>query len=114
MTWLGYGQTGPYAKAAGYDVIIEGEAGLMHMLVLTILILPVLTIMVVHTEPESLIDHPQRSVSQLRISLQVCTPMAPSWRHSSLVKRRAKEYGLIVICLKAKLVFLVVYDLLRS
>ena len=27
----GYGQTGPFAKAAGYDVIIEGEAGLMHM-----------------------------------------------------------------------------------
>ncbi|TCD63020.1 hypothetical protein EIP91_006083 [Steccherinum ochraceum] len=27
----GYGQTGPYAKAAGYDVIIEGEAGLMHI-----------------------------------------------------------------------------------
>lgn len=30
----GYGQTGPYSKAAGYDVIIEGEAGLMHMYVL--------------------------------------------------------------------------------
>ena len=29
----GYGQTGPYAKAAGYDVIIEAEAGLMHMCV---------------------------------------------------------------------------------
>lgn len=29
----GYGQTGPYKEAAGYDVIIEGEAGLMHMLV---------------------------------------------------------------------------------
>lgn len=29
----GYGQTGPYSKAAGYDVIIEAEAGLMHMLV---------------------------------------------------------------------------------
>jgi crotonobetainyl-CoA:carnitine CoA-transferase CaiB-like acyl-CoA transferase len=29
----GYGQTGPFAKAAGYDVVIEGEAGLMHMLV---------------------------------------------------------------------------------
>ena len=28
---LGYGQTGPYRSAAGYDVIIEGEAGLMHM-----------------------------------------------------------------------------------
>ncbi|KAF8909001.1 CAIB/BAIF family enzyme [Gymnopilus junonius] len=27
----GYGQTGPYAKAAGYDVIIEAEAGLMHI-----------------------------------------------------------------------------------
>lgn len=27
----GYGQTGPYKEAAGYDVIIEGEAGLMHM-----------------------------------------------------------------------------------
>ena len=27
----GYGQTGPYSKAAGYDVIIEGEAGFMHM-----------------------------------------------------------------------------------
>ena len=27
----GYGQTGPYRKAAGYDVVIEGEAGLMHM-----------------------------------------------------------------------------------
>ncbi|EJD50918.1 CAIB/BAIF family enzyme [Auricularia subglabra TFB-10046 SS5] len=27
----GYGQTGPYANAAGYDVIIEGEAGLMHI-----------------------------------------------------------------------------------
>ncbi|TFY66900.1 hypothetical protein EVG20_g4184 [Dentipellis fragilis] len=27
----GYGQTGPFRKAAGYDVIIEGEAGLMHI-----------------------------------------------------------------------------------
>ncbi|KAJ7288543.1 CoA-transferase family III domain-containing protein [Mycena rebaudengoi] len=27
----GYGQTGPYRRAAGYDVIIEGEAGLMHI-----------------------------------------------------------------------------------
>ncbi|KAK2459643.1 hypothetical protein APHAL10511_008288 [Amanita phalloides] len=27
----GYGQTGPYKEAAGYDVIIEGEAGLMHI-----------------------------------------------------------------------------------
>ncbi|KAF9485865.1 CAIB/BAIF family enzyme [Pholiota conissans] len=27
----GYGQTGPYATAAGYDVIIEAEAGLMHI-----------------------------------------------------------------------------------
>lgn len=29
----GYGQTGPYATAAGYDVVIEAEAGLMHMYV---------------------------------------------------------------------------------
>ena len=29
----GYGQTGPYSKAAGYDVIVEAEAGLMHMYV---------------------------------------------------------------------------------
>ncbi|KAJ3532791.1 hypothetical protein NMY22_g7600 [Coprinellus aureogranulatus] len=27
----GYGQTGPYQTAAGYDVVIEGEAGLMHI-----------------------------------------------------------------------------------
>ncbi|RDB17933.1 Succinate--hydroxymethylglutarate CoA-transferase [Hypsizygus marmoreus] len=27
----GYGQTGPYKTAPGYDVIIEGEAGLMHI-----------------------------------------------------------------------------------
>ena len=27
----GYGQSGPYRKAAGYDVIVEAEAGLMHM-----------------------------------------------------------------------------------
>ncbi|KAF8330580.1 CAIB/BAIF family enzyme [Cantharellus anzutake] len=27
----GYGQTGPYAKNAGYDVVIEAEAGLMHI-----------------------------------------------------------------------------------
>ncbi|KAG8848376.1 hypothetical protein FRB91_010871 [Serendipita sp. 411] len=27
----GYGQTGPYATAAGYDVVIEAEAGLMHI-----------------------------------------------------------------------------------
>lgn len=27
----GYGQTGPYCGAAGYDVVIEGEAGLMHI-----------------------------------------------------------------------------------
>ncbi|KAF9651318.1 CAIB/BAIF family enzyme [Thelephora ganbajun] len=27
----GYGQTGPYRRAAGYDVVIEGEAGLMHI-----------------------------------------------------------------------------------
>ena len=29
----GYGQTGPFRKAAGYDVIVEAEAGLMHMCV---------------------------------------------------------------------------------
>ncbi|KAH0832207.1 CAIB/BAIF family enzyme [Lanmaoa asiatica] len=29
--WAGYGQTGPYREAAGYDVIIEAEAGLMHI-----------------------------------------------------------------------------------
>jgi succinate--hydroxymethylglutarate CoA-transferase len=28
---VGYGQTGPYSQAAGYDVVVEGEAGLMHM-----------------------------------------------------------------------------------
>ncbi|EFI27194.1 CAIB/BAIF family enzyme [Coprinopsis cinerea okayama7 len=27
----GYGQTGPYKGAAGYDVIVEAEAGLMHI-----------------------------------------------------------------------------------
>ncbi|VDB85577.1 unnamed protein product [Peniophora sp. CBMAI 1063] len=27
----GYGQTGPYREAPGYDVVIEGEAGLMHI-----------------------------------------------------------------------------------
>jgi succinate---hydroxymethylglutarate CoA-transferase len=27
----GYGQTGPYRTAPGYDVVIEGEAGLMYM-----------------------------------------------------------------------------------
>ncbi|KAG6897769.1 hypothetical protein C0992_011438 [Termitomyces sp. T32_za158] len=27
----GYGQTGPYRKAPGYDVIVEAEAGLMHI-----------------------------------------------------------------------------------
>ncbi|KAF8304746.1 CAIB BAIF family enzyme [Clavulina sp. PMI_390] len=27
----GYGQTGPYAKNPGYDVVIEAEAGLMHI-----------------------------------------------------------------------------------
>jgi len=27
----GYGQTGPYAKRPGYDVMIEAEAGLMYI-----------------------------------------------------------------------------------
>src|SRR5450631_2658082 len=27
----GYGQTGPYAQLAGYDAVIQGEAGLMDM-----------------------------------------------------------------------------------
>ncbi|KAF9071244.1 CAIB/BAIF family enzyme [Rhodocollybia butyracea] len=27
----GYGQSGPYSRHAGYDVIVEGEAGLMHI-----------------------------------------------------------------------------------
>jgi succinate--hydroxymethylglutarate CoA-transferase len=27
----GYGQTGPYSKNPGYDVMIEAEAGLMHI-----------------------------------------------------------------------------------
>ncbi|TFK20005.1 CAIB/BAIF family enzyme [Coprinopsis marcescibilis] len=27
----GYGQTGPYKNAAGYDVVVEAEAGLMHI-----------------------------------------------------------------------------------
>lgn len=36
MVFQGYGQTGPYKEAAGYDVIIEGEAGLMHMFVFSL------------------------------------------------------------------------------
>ncbi len=32
-SFSGYGQTGPFAKNAGYDVIIEAEGGLMHMCV---------------------------------------------------------------------------------
>jgi crotonobetainyl-CoA:carnitine CoA-transferase CaiB-like acyl-CoA transferase len=36
--FAGYGQTGPYREAAGYDVTIEGEAGLMHMLVLHLIV----------------------------------------------------------------------------
>ena len=31
---LGYGQTGPDTKSPGYDVVIEAEAGLMHIYVL--------------------------------------------------------------------------------
>ena len=27
----GYGQTGPYAQRAGYDVIVSGVGGLMHI-----------------------------------------------------------------------------------
>lgn len=27
----GYGQTGPYSKRAGYDVMVEAEMGLMHI-----------------------------------------------------------------------------------
>jgi crotonobetainyl-CoA:carnitine CoA-transferase CaiB-like acyl-CoA transferase len=27
----GYGQSGPFAPAPGYDVMIEAEAGLMHI-----------------------------------------------------------------------------------
>lgn len=28
---VGYGQTGPYALRAGYDVMVEAEMGLMHI-----------------------------------------------------------------------------------
>jgi len=28
---VGYGQTGPYAQRAGYDVMVEAEMGLMHI-----------------------------------------------------------------------------------
>jgi crotonobetainyl-CoA:carnitine CoA-transferase CaiB-like acyl-CoA transferase len=28
---IGYGQTGPYATRAGYDVMVEAEMGLMHI-----------------------------------------------------------------------------------
>ncbi|KAI9026259.1 CAIB/BAIF family enzyme [Hyaloraphidium curvatum] len=31
VSLTGYGQEGPYAKRAGYDLIVEGEAGLMHI-----------------------------------------------------------------------------------
>lgn len=27
----GYGSTGPYSQSPGYDVVIEAEAGLMHI-----------------------------------------------------------------------------------
>ena len=37
----GYGQTGPFRQAAGYDVVIEAEAGLMHMSAFPLLIQPV-------------------------------------------------------------------------
>jgi succinate--hydroxymethylglutarate CoA-transferase len=34
----GYGQTGPFREAPGYDVVVEAEAGLMHMYAVAIFI----------------------------------------------------------------------------
>ena len=31
VEFVGYGQTGPYAQRAGYDVMVEAEMGLMHI-----------------------------------------------------------------------------------
>jgi hypothetical protein len=40
----GYGQTGPFREAPGYDVVVEAEAGLMHMCdILTNLLIRMMT-----------------------------------------------------------------------
>lgn len=55
----GYGQTGPYADNAGYDVIIEAEAGLMHMYDWTPVRRYAIT-QIAMTEPGSPTDRPRK------------------------------------------------------
>lgn len=93
----GYGQTGPYRTSAGYDVIIEAEAGLMHMFVesLSKHQLEHLTLI---TQPvqERLTDRLSKWVSLPRISRLGSMHMEQLWLLLFPANKQAKESGLTV------------------
>lgn len=60
----GYGQTGPFAQAPGYDVVVEAEAGLMHMYVHLDMLLPRLSAQRTVVVQANLTDHHVRLVLQ--------------------------------------------------
>lgn len=72
---LGYGQDGPYKSYPGYDVVIEAEAGLMHMLVSGCYCEDKLIPTMVPSLAQANLDvNPAKSESQQRISPLVGRP----------------------------------------
>jgi CoA-transferase family III len=101
----GYGQTGPYKEAAGYDVIIEGEAGLMHMSVSLFGYLPAyrLVLLTFYTlEQENQAVRLAKLVSPLRILLRGYMPTELSWQRYYPASRLARASGSTVTCLRRK------------
>lgn len=59
MLGVGYGQSGPYREAAGYDVVIEAEAGLMHMLARHFYILRLCVLLTAVAQAKLIAPHPK-------------------------------------------------------
>lgn len=98
----GYGQTGPFRQAAGYDVVIEAEAGLMHMYAPQNHTFPLTPTDAHSLALANLVDRLRKSAWRLRILLQDCTRMVPSWQRFFLGKKPARESGSTAIYLNLK------------
>ena len=106
-TRSGYGQTGPFKSAAGYDVVIEGEAGLMHMSVDSLLlelesIGTTDTLLCIARENQMVLL--AKSELLRLILLQVYMRMERSWRRLSRGNKLGEVYGSIATFSKHRLV----------
>jgi hypothetical protein len=89
---LGYGQSGPYSQAAGYDVVVEAEAGLMHMCIPRPTYTPAM-LTFTGTALANGIDRRQKWVSPLQTLPLDSTRMVLSWPQSFRDSKPAKVYG---------------------